>query len=90
MEYFQILLVNDIVHYFQQICITVKPYQEVFIGVVLKHIIILPVQNSISDICLSHAMFECRWNKFDKNTHINSIKDNNEAVKSGADKAACQ
>jgi len=70
MEYPQIPLINYIIHYFQQISIAVKPYQQVFFIIVIKYIVISPVQYSVPYIFLSYAMFESRGDTFDSNFHI--------------------
>jgi hypothetical protein len=69
MKYFQILLINYIIHNFQQICIIVKPYQQVFFRLIFKYIVVFPVQYGMTDISLSYAMFERGRNTFDDDFH---------------------
>jgi len=70
MEYPQIPLINNIIQYFQQIGIAVKPYQQMLFMVVIKYIVISPIQYGVPYIFFGYAMFERRWDAFDRSFHI--------------------
>jgi hypothetical protein len=73
MENFNILLVNYIIHVFQQIGIAVKSNQQMFFCIIIKYIILFIIQYSVPDIGFSHPMFERRWNKLDYNSHKENL-----------------
>ena len=63
------LLVNNIIHYLQQIGIAVKPYQQMLRGIIHNDIVIPPVQYSMANVRLGNAMFERRGSIFDNDVH---------------------
>jgi hypothetical protein len=74
MKHLQTPLINYIIHNFQQIRVIVKPYQQVFLALIFKYVIVLPVLYGMTDTRLSYAfMFECGRDAFDDGFHTASI-----------------
>jgi hypothetical protein len=69
MKHLDSLFIKNIIHNFQQMSITVKPYQQMLFRVVRKRVIVFPVQYSTPDIRFTYPMLKRGRNTFNDNFH---------------------
>jgi hypothetical protein len=73
MKYVYRLLINYIIHDFEQITIAIESQEQMLVMGIVPHIIIKNVDDGIPNIRLGYSMLECGLIEFNNNIHQDYI-----------------